>query len=165
SGGLQSGSLGSLFSLPSAFWSFGSVLTQTLFDGGLRRAQVEETRAIYDETVATYRQTVLSAFQAVEDNLSSLRILSQERRQQQIAIQASQRTLDLAMDRYRLGIDSYLNVITAQTTLYNNQRTEVTIQTNEMVSSVQLVLALGGGWSDAQLPTPKTLSTKSAINP
>ena len=165
SGGLQASSIGSLFSLPSAFWSLGSNLTQVLFDGGLRRAQTEESNAIYDETVATYRQTVLSAFQAVEDNLSSLRIQSQELLQQQIAIKSSQRTLELANDRYKLGIDSYLNVITAQTTLYTNQQTEVTIRTSEMVSSVQLVMALGGGWDASQLPAPKTLGTKTLINP
>ena len=165
SGGLQASSIGSLFSLPSAFWSLGSTLTQVLFDGGLRRAQTEESNAIYDETVATYRQTVLSAFQAVEDNLSSLRIQSQELLQQQIAIKSAQRTLELANDRYKLGIDSYLNVITAQTTLYTNQRTEVTIRTNEMVSSVQLVMALGGGWDASQLPAPKVLGTKTQINP
>ena len=143
----------------------GSGLTQVLFDGGLRRAQTAESNAIYDETVATYRETVLTAFQAVEDNLSSLRIQSQELLQEQIAIKSAERTLELATDRYKLGIDSYLNVITAQTTLYTNQRTEVTIRTNEMVSSVQLVMALGGGWDNSQLPSPKILTTKTPINP
>lgn len=165
SGGLESSKIGSLFSAPSLVWSVGASLAQTLFDGGLRRGVSAQAQAVYEETVATYRQSVLTGFQGVEDNLSSLRILSAERKQQGIAVQSAQRTLDLAMERYRTGIDSYLNVITAQNTLYTNQRSELTVRTDEMVSSVQLVLALGGGWSTTQLPSPKEVTSKQPLNP
>lgn len=145
SGGFQNTVFGNLLNWPSRFWSVGPALAQTLFDGGFRAAVTEQARAVYDETVATYRQTVLTAFQGVEDNLAALRILSQERQQQEIAIQSAQRTLTLATERYRTGIDSYLNVITAQNTLYSNQQTAVTIRTEQMVTSVRLIMALGGG--------------------
>ncbi|PYP84599.1 MAG: RND transporter [Blastocatellia bacterium AA13] len=152
--GFQSNMIGTLLTWPSRFWSLGAALSQTLFDGGLRKAISEQARAAYDETVATYRQTVLTAFQNVEDNLATLRILSQERDQQEIAVRASERNLALATERYRAGIDSYLNVINAQTTLYTNQRTALTIRTEQMVASVQLIMAVGGGWNVSQLPKP-----------
>jgi outer membrane protein TolC len=104
--------------------------------------------------VAAYRQTVLAAFQNVEDNLSTLRILSQERKQQDAAVVSSQRYLKLALDRYRLGVDSYLNVITAQTTLLSNQRTALTLQMQQMTASVQLINALGGGWTNTPAAKP-----------
>lgn len=96
--------------------------------------------------MANYRQTVLTAFQDVEDNLSTMRILSQELKEQDEAVAASQRYLNLANDRYRLGIDSYLNVINAQTTLLNNQRTAMNLQMEQMTANVQLIKAVGGGW-------------------
>ena len=102
--------------------------------------------------MANYRQTVLTAFQEVEDNLSTLRLLSRELQQQDAAVESSQRYLALATDRYRLGIDSYLNVITAQTTLLSNQRTAVNLRMQQMTASVQLIKALGGGWDASQLP-------------
>ena len=101
--------------------------------------------------MASYRETVLAAFQAVEDDLSTLRILSQELQQENAAVAASQHYLRLAIDRYRLGVDSYLNVITAQTTLLSNQRTALTLQMEQMTASVQLINALGGGWTTNQL--------------
>jgi len=148
--GYQSTSIKDLFSAPGLAWSVGSTLAQTLFDGGLRRAVTEQARAIYQGTVANYRQTVLTAFQEVEDNLSTLRILSQELRQQNAAVAASQGYLKLANTRYQSGLDGYLNVMTAQTTLLTNQRTALNLEMAQLTASVQLIKALGGGWDDSQ---------------
>jgi outer membrane protein TolC len=116
----------------------------------LRKAVTEQSRAIYQGTVANYRQTVLTAFQEVEDNLSTLRILSQELQQQNAAVASSQRYLNLANVRYQSGIDIYLNVIVAQTALLNNQRTALNLQMEQLTASVQLIKALGGGWNISQ---------------
>jgi NodT family efflux transporter outer membrane factor (OMF) lipoprotein len=153
--GLESTSLATWFTWPARFFSLGPTLTQTLFDKGRRRAATEVARAQYDETVASYRQTVLTAFQEVEDNLAALRILSHELDQQNAAVASAQRALTLSTDRYKSGIDSYLNVITAQTTLLNNQRTAVNLQMQQMTASVELIKALGGGWDNSQLPRVK----------
>jgi NodT family efflux transporter outer membrane factor (OMF) lipoprotein len=158
--GLESTSIASWFTWPARFFSLGPTLSQTLFDKGRRAAATEVARADYDVTVATYRQTVLTAFQEVEDNLAALRILQQELDQQNTAVASAQRSLQLATDRYKSGIDSYLNVITAQATLLSNQRTAVNLQTQQMTASVELIKALGGGWNDTQLPTPKELTRK-----
>ncbi|HEY0724735.1 MAG TPA: efflux transporter outer membrane subunit, partial [Pyrinomonadaceae bacterium] len=156
-GGLESTSIASWFTWPARFFSLGPTLSQTLFDKGRRKAATEVARAQYDGTVASYRQTVLTAFQEVEDNLAALRILSRELDQQNEAVAASQRALSLATERYKSGIDSYLNVITAQATLLNNQRTAVNLQMQQMTASVELIKALGGGWNQSQLPTQKQL--------
>ena len=149
SAGYQSTSVGNLFSGPSLAWSVGATLAQTLFDAGLRKAVTEQARAIYQGTVANYRQTVLTAFQEVEDNLSTLRILSQELQQQNAAVESSQRYLTLADARYQSGLDIYLDVITAQITLLTNQRTAMNLRMEQMTASVQLIKALGGGWDDS----------------
>ena len=161
SGGLESVSLGSLFSGPSAFWSAGAAAAQTIFDGGLRSSTVEQYRANYNATVANYRQTVLTAFQQVEDNLSALRILSKEWDQQQAAVNSSARTLAIATHRFELGIDSYLNVLSAQDILLANQETAVGIQQSLLTSSVGLIMALGGGWDAAELPSGRRLTLKT----
>jgi NodT family efflux transporter outer membrane factor (OMF) lipoprotein len=163
--GLSSTSFTSWFTWPSRFWSVGAALSETIFDAGLRRATVEQYRSQYDETVANYRQTVLTGFQQVEDNLSSLRILDTEVQQQDTAVKSAQRNLVLATDRYRLGIDPYLNVITAQTTLLTSQQTAADLRTQQMASAVQLVEALGGGWNNSQLPSPASMKTKGSIVP
>jgi NodT family efflux transporter outer membrane factor (OMF) lipoprotein len=152
--GLESGSTANLFSGPAFIWSVGGSLAETIFDAGRRQAVTEQAKANYRGTVATYRETVLAAIQAVEDNLASLRILSQELQQQNQAVASSQRYLTLAITRYKLGVDSYLNVITAQTTLLTNQRTALNLQLEQMTASVQLINALGGGW-DGNPPVPK----------
>ncbi|MGA7623481.1 MAG: efflux transporter outer membrane subunit [Candidatus Acidiferrales bacterium] len=152
--GLESRSFTSWFTWPSRFFSAGPSLSETLYDGGLRRATVMQYRAQYDETVANYRQTVLTAFQQVEDNLASLRILSMEIQQQDTAVNSAERNLKIATDRYKLGIDPYLNVITAQTTLLTNQQTAVNLRMQQMTSSVSLIEALGGGLDTSQIPTP-----------
>ena len=145
-------SLAKWLSWPSALWSIGAAVSQTIFDGGARHAEMARTEAAYDETVATYRQTVLTAFQDVEDNASTLRILAEETKQQEVAVQAAQKALDLALAQYRAGLTSYLDVITAQNALLTNQRSALTIEGQRMTASVGLIKALGGGWDRAMLP-------------
>jgi outer membrane protein TolC len=146
-------------------WSLGPALAETLFDGGLRRATVEQYQAAYDQTVALYRQTALTAFQQVEDNLAALRILSQVVNQQDSAVLSAQRNLKLATDRYLLGIDPYLNVITAQATLLTNQQAAVNFRMQQMTASVQLIEAIGGGWDASQLPSLDDLAHNQAPAP
>jgi NodT family efflux transporter outer membrane factor (OMF) lipoprotein len=162
SAGFESAKISKWLTWPSRLWSAGPSISETIYDGGLRRATVEQYRAQYDQTVANYRNTVLTAFQQVEDNLAGLRILSQEIQEQDVAISSAQRSLKLATDRYRLGIDPYLNVITAQTTLFSNQQTAVTLRITQIVDSVQLVEALGGGWDASTLPTPHQVISRQA---
>jgi NodT family efflux transporter outer membrane factor (OMF) lipoprotein len=152
SGGFQTTSFTNWFTWPSRFWSLGPSFAETLFDGGARRATVYQAEAQYDAAVANYRETVLTSFQAVEDELAAERILAQEVVQQHTAVNSSQHYLDLANIRYKTGVDSYLNVITAQNTLLTNRETEVQIQLKQMTANVQLILALGGGWDESQLP-------------
>lgn len=152
SGGFESTTIGNLFDWPSRVWSLGAGMSETIFDGGARGATVAQYRAAYESSVAQYRQTVLSAFQQVEDSLVSERVLAQEIQQQADAVKASARYLALAQNRYKLGVDSYLNVIVAQTTYLNNSQTLVDLRSQQMTSSVQLIEALGGGWDASQLP-------------
>ncbi len=152
-GGFESSSIANWLTWPSRFWSVGPTLAETLFDAGLRTATVEQFQAAYDQTVASYRQTVLTAFQQVEDNLAALRILSTQTQQQDAAVNAARRYLAIATDRYKLGLDPYLDVITAQTTLLSNQQTAVSLRMQQLTDSVQLIEALGGGWDATQLPS------------
>jgi len=147
------------FTWPSRFWSVGPGLAETLFDGGLRRGTLQQDQALYDQSVANYRETVLAAFQQVEDNLNALRVLSTEVQQQDAAIASAQRNLQVANDRYRAGIDPYLNVITAQTTLLTSQQAAVSLRREQMTDTVQLIEALGGSWDASQLPKPQQLGT------
>jgi len=152
--GSQTTAIGDLLTWPSRFWSVGPQLAETLFDAGKRRAQVRVTQAAYDATVANYRQTVLTAFQQVEDNLAQLRILSEEGEIADRAVKAAQQSLDISTNQYRGGIANYLQVITAQTSLLQNQRSVVDILMRRMAASVSLIQALGGGWDASQLPRP-----------
>jgi NodT family efflux transporter outer membrane factor (OMF) lipoprotein len=151
-GGLQSGSIVDWFTWPSRYWSVGPQMLQTIFDAGRRRAQVESAAATYDSTVASYRQTALTAFQEVEDNLATLRILEQEAAQQHEATQSAENSLDLSMNRYKGGLVTYLEVITAQSIALTNERTDVDILRRRMDASVLLIKALGGGWDVSKLP-------------
>jgi len=165
-GGLESSALKTLFNASSRFWSVGPSVSETLFDAGLRRATVNQFVALYNANVAGYRQTVLNAFQQVEDNMAAVRILSREIQQQQDAEKSAERFLELARARYETGVDQYLNVLVAQTTLLNDQQQLANLRTQAMTASVQLIEALGGGWDRSQLPTPAQVSqkvTKSAI--
>jgi NodT family efflux transporter outer membrane factor (OMF) lipoprotein len=159
--GFESTSFANWLIWPSRFFSLGPAAAETLFDAGLRRATVMQFRAQYDATVANYRQAVLTGFQQVEDNLAALRILSVEIEHQDAAVKAAERTLKLATDRYQLGIDPYLNVITAQTALLSSQETAVTLRIQQMTASTGLIEALGGGWDASQLPSPAQLVSKA----
>jgi NodT family efflux transporter outer membrane factor (OMF) lipoprotein len=141
------------FTWPSAFWAVGPALAETLFDAGRRRATSESARANYDATVAMYRQTSLTAFQEVEDNVAALRILENEAKQQQEAVASAKDTLQLFTNRYKGGVDTYLQVITAQTTELANERNAIDIQRRRIDASVLLIKALGGGWTVSNLPT------------
>jgi NodT family efflux transporter outer membrane factor (OMF) lipoprotein len=151
-GGFESGSITTLLQGPSAMWSIGGSLVQTLFDGGRRHALNDEAKAAYDSTVASYRQTVLTGFQQVEDNLAALRILEQEAGVQTSAVQAAQRSLDLSNTRYDGGVTSYLEVITAQNAALTDEVTAVNILGRRMASAVLLIQAIGGGWDRRSLP-------------
>jgi NodT family efflux transporter outer membrane factor (OMF) lipoprotein len=164
-GGFSASSIASWLAWPARFWSVGPALAQTLFDKGRRKAVTEQARAQYDGTVAAYRQTVLTAFQEVEDNLAALRILSRELEQQEAAVKSAERSLALANERYKAGIDPYLNVLTAQATLLTNRRAALDLRMQQMTASVQLIKALGGGWNASELPTPKRLLTKTPPDP
>jgi NodT family efflux transporter outer membrane factor (OMF) lipoprotein len=163
SGGLQS-SLETLFTLPALFWSVGASASQILFDAGLRKATVAQYTAQYNADVAAYRQSVLTAFQQVEDYISTLRVVSQQITRERAAIAASQNYLEIATARYQTGIDPYLNVMTAQVTLLGNQLTQVNLQVSEMTAAVQLIQALGGGWNVGELPAASGLTTQKAVH-
>lgn len=159
--GIGAETLNDLVKSPTTFWSVGAVLSETLFDGGARSATVDQYKALYDQTVANYRQTVLSAFQQVEDSLSSLRLLKSQIQQQDAAVDSSQRYVNIAKSRYRLGLDPYLNVIIAQVSLLNNQQTALSVKAQQVISSLRLVEALGGGWNSSQMPTEQDLLSDS----
>jgi NodT family efflux transporter outer membrane factor (OMF) lipoprotein len=151
-GGFTGTSIMNWLNWPSRMWAVGPQLSETLFDGGRRRAVSESATANYDGTVASYRQTTLTAFQEVEDNLAALRILETEAQQQQQATASAADTLQLFTNRYVGGVDNYLQVITAQTVLLTNQRNDIDIKRRRMDASVLLVKAIGGGWDTTQLP-------------
>jgi NodT family efflux transporter outer membrane factor (OMF) lipoprotein len=163
--GLTGSSLLNWFTWPARVWSVGPQLAQTLFEVGGRQAVTAQAIAAYDGAVANYRQTVLTAFQNVEDNLSALRVLAQERGEQETAVKTAQKTLDLAMVRYTGGVDSYLNVITAQTALLTSQLTQISIELRQMTASVQLAEGLGGGWDLRQLPPESDMTAKNPQSP
>ena len=149
-----------LLQWPSRFWSIGPSISQTIFDGGLRRAELHQYTATYNADVATYRQTVLTAFQQVEDYLAAVRTYSQQILHEQEALKSAEEYLNLAMGRYETGVDPYLNVLTAQTTVLSDEQTLAGLQIQQMVSAVNLVEALGGGWDRSQLPTPSQVTQK-----
>jgi NodT family efflux transporter outer membrane factor (OMF) lipoprotein len=149
--GYESTALSKLIEAPNLFWSAGPTLTQNLFDGGERRAAVLQARAQNEAQAATYRQTVLSAFQSVEDQLSSLRILSEELVQQQRAMLAAKHTVELSLVRYHNGVDSYVNLITAENTFLAARETELQVRLRQLTSSVSLINDLGGGWAASRL--------------
>lgn len=146
SGGWQSTTLGSLLSAPSLFWSLGADVFEPVVQGGRNRANLAAARAAYDQAVANYRQGVLTAFQEVEDGISNLSTLSQALSTQAAAVDDARKALEIANNRYVGGVTNYLDVITAETTLLSNQRLQTQLLGQQMVSSVYLVKALGGGW-------------------
>jgi outer membrane protein TolC len=145
-GGWQSRDISSLLNAPSLFWSIGADALQPVFEGGRNRANLAAARAAYEQSVANYRQSVLTAFQQVEDGISNLSTLSQALATQTAAVEDARRELEIANNRYIGGVTSYLDVITAQTTLLTSERLQTQLLGQQMVSSVYLVKALGGGW-------------------
>jgi NodT family efflux transporter outer membrane factor (OMF) lipoprotein len=144
--------LSALTSAPVFFWSLGASATETIFEGGLRRATVAQYEALYRADVAAYRQTVLTAFQQVEDQLSTLRILSRQITEQEAAVEASRHFLELALARFETGVGPYLDVTAAQTQLLGAEQAVVTQHVNSMTAAVSLIGALGGGWNVSMLP-------------
>jgi NodT family efflux transporter outer membrane factor (OMF) lipoprotein len=151
SGGFQSTVISNLISAPTAIWSLGGDVLQPVFNGGRNRANLAYTKHVYDETVANYREAVLIAFQQVEDGLTGLNELGQAAETQNAAVADSRRALELANNRYVGGVTTYLDVITAQSTLLSNQRLATQLLGQQMVTEVALVKALGGGWDAAQI--------------
>jgi NodT family efflux transporter outer membrane factor (OMF) lipoprotein len=152
SGGFESSSITTLLNGPSGLWSFGLSAVVTVFDVGRRRALNDQARAAYDSQVANYRQSVLDGFQQVEDNLAAVRILENEAKVQDEAVAAAQRSLDLSITRYKGGVTSYLEVITAQNAALADEVTAVNILGRRMANTVLLIQALGGGWDRSSLP-------------
>ena len=144
--GFRNNTWANLFTVPFRFWSVGPALAFTLFDGGAKRAQISQAEAVYEQTAATYRQTVLTAFQAVEDNLASIRILGEEAVVQQDAVRAAEESMLHVLNQYKAGIGTYLNVVTAQTAALSNARALLSVQNSQYQASINLVTALGGGF-------------------
>jgi multidrug efflux system outer membrane protein len=151
SGGWESRDIATLMNAPSAFWSLGGDLLQPIFNGGRNRANLAASRAAYDESIANYRESVLVAFQQVEDGLSGLALLDQAAKTQRAAVADSRRALDIANNRYVGGVTTYLDVITAQSTLLSNERLATQLLGQQMVTSVYLVKALGGAWDASEI--------------
>jgi len=162
-GGVQSTNITNLLTAPSAIWAVGGDLLQPIFEGGRNRANLAATKSAYNEAEAKYRESVLTAFQQVEDGLSGLNTLSQAVNTQNSAVADARRALELANNRYVGGVTSYLDVITAQSALLTNQRLATQLLGQQMVTSVYLVKALGGGWDAAQVQDeqvhPKAIQT------
>ena len=151
-GGFQSSAFTTLIQGPSGLWALGGQAAQTIFDGGVRRGTNEQARAAYDKSVSDYRGTILTAFQEVEDNLSTLRILEDEASKEDAAVAAAQHSVQLSVTRYKGGVTNYLEVTTAESQSLTDQVTAVTIRTRRMTASVLLIKAIGGGWSISQIP-------------
>ncbi|HTZ57406.1 MAG TPA: efflux transporter outer membrane subunit [Acidobacteriaceae bacterium] len=153
-GGIESLAFTDWFTWPSRFWTAGPSAAETIFDAGARRAGVRQAISLRDASAANYRQTVLTSFQQVEDNLAALRILAEDLKQQDAAVQSAKRYLSQATTRNTAGLDPFLNVLVAQVSLLTYQQTYVNFQTQQLIASVQLVEALGGGWNISLMPTP-----------
>lgn len=151
-GGFESTHGGTWLQGPSALWSLGAQATELLFDAGQRHALTDQARHTYEAQAAAYRNTVFLAFEDVEDQLASLRVLEQEAVAEQAAVASAQHSFDISNQRYKGGVTSYLEVLTAEQTLLQNQQTAVGLQTRQFVASVGLIRSLGGGWDTTQLP-------------
>jgi len=151
-GGFESTHGGTWIQGPSALWSLGAQATQLLLDGGKRKAVTNQARDLWEASASNYKGVVFLAFNEVEDKLSNLRILEQEERTELAAIAAAQHSLDISEIRYKGGVTSYVEVLTAENALIQNQVTESTLKTRQFAASVELIKALGGGWDASQLP-------------
>ncbi|MDE1981017.1 MAG: efflux transporter outer membrane subunit [Betaproteobacteria bacterium] len=158
--GFQNRAYSNLVTQPNNMWAFSPQILQPLFDAGLRAAAVDQAVASYDQSVANYREVVLEAFQNVEDNLAAASILSHEIEVQRSAVESARQTLVLTESQYREGVVGYLNVLSAQTTLLTSELTELSLRSREYVASVQLIVALGGGWDHLEGTQPDTMVAK-----
>ena len=149
--GFQSRSFSQWLNYPSRFWTLGAALAQTIFDGGLRKAQTAQAVAVYDEAAANYRQSVLTAFQEVEDNLAALRILDEEAQLQADAVKSARESAQIATNQYKAGVVTYINVVNAEAIALNNERTALNVQSSQLSAAVLLIKALGGGWDKSVL--------------
>ncbi len=164
--GLQASHITTWIAWPSRFFSIGPTLAETIFDAGRRRAQVTQDVAAYDATVAAYRQSVLTAFQQVEDGLSSMRVLAEESVVADESVKSSARALTISTAQYKAGTTAYLTVLTAQATALAAEKTQIDLLTRRLEASVQLVVSLGGGWDNSQLPTkPDVVNAANAPQP
>jgi NodT family efflux transporter outer membrane factor (OMF) lipoprotein len=145
-------SISHLITTPNRVWSFGPELALSVFDGGLRRAEVAQARAAYEISVDNYRQTVLAAFQQVEDQIATLRILQDEAVVEEAAVKAAKEAEFLTLEQYKAGTVPYSSVIAAQTTTFSSEQTALTVLSNRLQASVTLISALGGGWRTSDLP-------------
>jgi NodT family efflux transporter outer membrane factor (OMF) lipoprotein len=161
SAGFQSSDLYKLFQSSSSVWSLGPSVAQTIFNGWLYRAELHQYEAQYNADLASYRQSVLNAFEQVEDSMVATRVYSQQIIRQQQAVKDAQDYLNLELVRYNTGVDPYVDVVLAQTTLLTNQESLNALQVEEMTSAVTLVQTLGGGWDRSQLPTPEQAGAKT----
>jgi NodT family efflux transporter outer membrane factor (OMF) lipoprotein len=139
-------------SVANEIWQIAGTATETIFEGGLRRAQVAAAEASYYQAVATYRQTILTAFQQVEDQLSNLRVLAQQQRVQDDAVRLSREAVDISLNEYRAGTVSFTTVVTNQSILLTNQQAALAVRQARFLASVNLIQALGGGWDISELP-------------
>jgi len=158
--GFTSTAVDTLFQAAHRTWALGAGASQTVFDAGLRGARVEEARAVYDQRVAQYRQAVLTAFQQVEDNLATLRVLEQQAEVQAGALRAAREAEALTLNQYRAGTQAYTAVIVAQANALSAQQTTLSILQSRLVASVALIQAIGGGWDAGQLPPPSMLGAR-----
>jgi outer membrane protein, multidrug efflux system len=150
-GGWETANIASLANVSSTFWALGANVAEEIFTGGARRAQLQYAKAGYDANVASYRQTVLTALQEVQDEITGISVLGQALQSQQQAVDAARRTLDISTSRYTGGLVNYLDVVTAQQNLLNDEQQLAVIRGQRLVASVLLVKALGGGWDASSL--------------
>jgi NodT family efflux transporter outer membrane factor (OMF) lipoprotein len=155
-GGFESTAVSNLISAPSSYWALGPTALLSVFDGGLRRAQVAQARAVFDASAANYRGTVVAAFQQVEDSLAALNHYHDAAAEENAAVEAAQRTLNLSMALYKQGAVDYLTVVTSQTALLQAQLQALNLDTLRLSASVDLVRALGGGWQNSPLQASLT---------
>jgi len=160
-GGFESNTFSKWLSAPSAFWAIGPSALLSVFDGGLRRAQVAQARAGFDASAANYRGVVVGAFQQVEDSLATLNHYHDASIEEKAAVDAAQRTMNLSMALYTQGATDYLTVVVSQTALLQDQLEALNLDTLQLRASVDLIRALGGGWEDSARAPVLLTSSKS----
>jgi NodT family efflux transporter outer membrane factor (OMF) lipoprotein len=164
-GGLLSTGLISIFSAPSLVWSAAAGATQNLYSGGRLAGGMEHAQAVYEESVGNYRQRVLTAFQEVEDGLAALRVLEDQAAAYDEAVRSARETVDISTSRYREGLAQFIEVINAQTALLNNQRNADQILERRLLSTIELIQALGGGWQDSRIYSSSGTASSPATRP